>query len=157
MTDELKQQFTLRISRANSTELVVILYEMTLVYLDECEAWIDKDLSEFKRAIQKARGCLNELLESINYEYEPAINIRKLMFFCIRRLANAEVTCKAEPLEDIKKVVIPLKDAFAKITPQNPGGSVMGNSQDIYVGLTYGKNKLTENMTDQGFNRGMRI
>ena len=33
MTKECKQQFTLRITQANATQLVVILYEMTLQYL----------------------------------------------------------------------------------------------------------------------------
>ena len=35
MTSELKQQFTLKISQANKTRLVVILYEMMLVYIEE--------------------------------------------------------------------------------------------------------------------------
>ena len=35
MTDEKKQQYTLKISQASRTQLVVILYEMTLDYLKE--------------------------------------------------------------------------------------------------------------------------
>lgn len=34
MKKEDRQRFTLRISQANSTELVVILYEMLLCYLE---------------------------------------------------------------------------------------------------------------------------
>ena len=37
MTDEKKQQYTLKISQASRTQLVVILYEMTLDYLKEAE------------------------------------------------------------------------------------------------------------------------
>ena len=37
MTKECKQQFTLRITQANSTQLIVILYEMTLQYLADGE------------------------------------------------------------------------------------------------------------------------
>ena len=37
MTKECKQQFTLRITQANATQLVVILYEMTLQYLADAE------------------------------------------------------------------------------------------------------------------------
>ena len=33
----------------------------------------------------------------------------------------------------------------------------MNNSQTVYAGLTYGRNQLTENMADQGTNRGMLI
>ena len=35
MTKELKQQYTLKITQANKTQLVVILYEMLLIYLEE--------------------------------------------------------------------------------------------------------------------------
>ena len=35
MTRELKQQYTLRISQANKTQMVVILYEMLLIYVEE--------------------------------------------------------------------------------------------------------------------------
>ena len=35
MKKEDKQQFTLRITQANSTQLVVILYEMLLCYLED--------------------------------------------------------------------------------------------------------------------------
>ena len=37
MTKECKQQFTLRITQANATQMVVILYEMTLQYLADAE------------------------------------------------------------------------------------------------------------------------
>jgi len=42
MTKELKQEYTLRISRANKSELVVILYEMLIDYIDEAKENLDK-------------------------------------------------------------------------------------------------------------------
>ena len=43
MTKELKQEFTLRITQANKTQLITILYEMVLLYLEEAKAAIDAD------------------------------------------------------------------------------------------------------------------
>ena len=37
MQDTLKQEFTRRISMANSTELIVILYDMVLAYADDAQ------------------------------------------------------------------------------------------------------------------------
>ena len=37
MTKELKQEFTLKISQANKSQLVVILYEMMLTYIGEAK------------------------------------------------------------------------------------------------------------------------
>ena len=49
MTDEKKQEFTLRITSANKTELVEILYEMLLVYIDDAnDAIVKKDLNYLK-------------------------------------------------------------------------------------------------------------
>lgn len=158
MTKEYKQQFTLRISQANSTELVVILYEMLLCYLDESEeACRAEDDTAFREAVRKARGCLNELMHSLNLKYEPAPNLLQLYLYCIRRLAACEARRQYECLEEIRRVIRPLHDAYAEVAKQNRQGPVMNNSQTVYAGLTYGRNTLTENMADQGTNRGMLV
>ncbi len=158
MKKEDKQRFTLRIAQANSTELVVILYEMLLCYMDEAqEALQEEDKNAFREALRKARGCLNELLDSLHKEYEPAQNLGQLYMFCIRRLALAGQREDVAFLEEVRKVIVPLRDAYAQIAPLNSNGPVMRNSQAVYAGLTYGKNSLTENMADQGANRGMFV
>ena len=158
MTKECKQQFTLRISQANPTEMIVILYEMLLCYLDEAKQAMEageKDL--FKEGIRKARGCVNELLTSLHMEYAPAAELSSLYIFCLKRLARAEVKRDSQPLDEVKRIIQPLHDAYQQIAPQNTQGPVMNNSQSVYAGLTYGRNTLTENMTDQSPNRGMLV
>lgn len=158
MTSEVKQQFTLRITQANSTELVVILYEMLLCYLNEGEeAYKANDRLAFREAIRKSRGCINELLHSLNMEYEPAPALLQLYLFCIRRLAVCEVQNGDQCFEEIKRIIKPLCDAYSELSKQNTQGPVMNNSQTVYSGLTYGRNLLSEDMTDNGSNRGMLI
>lgn len=158
MTKECKQQFTLRISQANPTEMIVILYEMLLCYLDEAKQALDSDEKElFNEGIRKARGCVNELIASLHMEYSPASELSSLYIFCLKRLAHAEVKKDSRPLDDVKKIIQPLHDAYQQIAPQNTQGPVMNNSQSVYAGLTYGRNTLTENMTDQSPNRGMLV
>lgn len=158
MTKERKQQFTLRISQANPTEMIVILYEMLLCYLEESEnALKDGEPDSFKEGIRKARGCMNELMASLHMEYEPASELLQLYLFCLKRLAHAEVRKDAQALDEIKRIIQPLHDAYQQIAPQNTQGPVMNNSQAVYAGLTYGRNTLTENMTDQSSNRGMLV
>lgn len=158
MSKEDRQRFTLRITQANPTQLVVILYEMLLCYLEEArEALEEKKEDSFQEAVRKSRGCLNELMESLDMRYEPAPKLMQLYLFCIRRLAVCAVRRSAEPLSEIKRVITPLCDAYGKIAAGNSAGPVMGNSQTVYAGLTYGRNALTENMADQGANRGMFV
>ena len=156
MTREEKQQFTFRITQANPTQMVVILYEMLLYYLAEAKAAVDgADVQALHKAVRCARGCLNELIQSLHMEYEPAPALMRLYLFCLRRLAIGDARCQAEPFQEITQVIEPLRDAYGKIAETNPAGPVMGNSQAVYAGLTYGRNTLTENMADQGANRGM--
>ena len=165
MKKEDRQQFTLRITQANSTELIVILYEMLLCYLtDAQQALQEKEIPEgsapedkdsFREAVRKARGCLNELMTSLNLKYEPAPELMRLYLFCIRRLALGEARRDSRFLEEIRRVIEPLAGAYREIAGQNSAGPVMNNSQTVYAGLTYGRNTLTENMADQGTNRGI--
>ena len=161
MKKEDKQQFTRRITQANPTELVVILYEMLLCYLEDANTALaesetdSREAGSFHEAVRNARGCLNELLYSLDLNYEPAPTLQRLYLFCLRRLARGEQRCDAGPLEEIKRVIAPLSDAYRKILDQNSAGPVMENPQTVYAGLTYGRNTLTENLADQGLNRGI--
>lgn len=157
MTTETKKQFTFRISQANATEMVVILYDMTLQYLEDAGELAEEDFTGYQAAVRRAGACIHELLRSLHMEYEPAGALRQLYLFCIRRLSQAEVRRHPELLKEVSRVLIPLRDAYRQIAGQNTAGPVMQNAQTVYAGLTYGKNTLTENMADQGMNRGMLV
>lgn len=155
MTKECKQQFILRITQANATQLIVILYEMLLQYLSDGENATED--GPFLEAVHRARGCINELLNSLHREYSPARELSALYLYCIRRLAICEARKDKALLEEVRRVIAPLCDAYRQLQEQNTSGPVMNNSQTVYAGLTYGRNSLTENMTDQGTNRGMLV
>lgn len=73
MTSELKRQFTFRVSQANPTEMIVILYDMTLQYLtDAGESAGREEIAEYRENVRRARNCVSELLQSLHLEYEPA-------------------------------------------------------------------------------------
>ena len=144
MTKELKQQFTLRITQANKTQLIVILYEMLLSYLEEAQA------------IRKARGCLKELMTSLHFEYEPAMNLLQLYLYANREMAMADIRNSMKELEHVRMIMTKLHAAYQQISSQDASEPVMANTQTVYAGLTYGKNDLTENLADQGSNRGFR-
>ena len=49
MKKEKKQEFTLRISRANKTQMIVILYDMGLTYLEDAvEVFEKNNYKEYK-------------------------------------------------------------------------------------------------------------
>ena len=150
MKDELKQQFALRISQANKTELCVILYEMFQTYVEDAIADLAKeDVKTFRVDIQRARGCLKELMGSLHFEYEPAPTLLKIYIYVSKLLVTADLHNDVEPLKEANVHMGSLHDAFAKLSAENSEGPVMGNAQTVYAGLTYGKNDLNVSM-DQG-------
>lgn len=158
MTKELKQEYTLRITQASKTQLITILYEMLLIYTEEAkEACGGNDRMAFRESIRKARGCIDELLASLNFEYELAMNFLQLYLYVNRELARAEVRNTTEPLDNVKKVIKGLHGAYEKLSEMDASGPVMENVQTVYAGLTYGKNNLNVNLQDQGTDRGFRV
>ena len=158
MTTELKQEYTLRITQANKTQLITILYEMVLLYIDEAENAISAgDKMEFKSAVRKIRGCMNELTASLNFEYELAQNFLQLYLYVNKELVKASSHYEKENLEHVRLVIGQLHKAYEQIENQDTSGPVMGNTQTVYAGLTYGRNTLTENVADPAANRGFCV
>lgn len=157
MTKECKQQFTLRITQANKTEMIVILYEMILTYMSDAEDELEKgEITAFREDLRKTRGCFGELLASLNLEYELAARLLSLYLYCNRELIKADIRKESEPLTHVRSVIEKLLAAYRELAEQDTSGPVMQNSQTVYTGLTYGKNKLSEDMTEEGTNRGFR-
>ena len=155
MNSEKKQYFTRRITQANSTEMVVILYDMTLEYISDAKNALENSnpVEDFYKAISGIQGCFSELNASLNYEYEPAIGLRMLYRYCIGRVGVSQAKMDAGILGDVEKVIRPLRDAYDKISDQNTSGPVMENSQTVYAGYTYGRTDVNENYVGLG-NRG---
>ena len=158
MTTELKQEYTLRITQANKTQLITILYEMVLLYIDEAENALAADNKlEFKSAVRKIRGCIDELTASLNFDYELAQNFLQLYLYVNRELVKASSHYEKESLGHVRLVIEQLHKAYQQIENQDTSGPVMGNTQTVYAGLTYGRSTLTENLADPAANRGFRV
>lgn len=63
---------------------------------------------------------------------------------------------KEEFVLHVEAVITRLRDAYREVAAQDESTPVMENSQEIYAGLTYGRDSLTENMAYESTNRGFR-
>ena len=106
MTKELKQEYTLRITQANKTQLITILYDMTLLYLAEAKEALEEDRKEdFKMAIRKIQGCIGELVDSLHMEYDLAKQLFQLYRYIYRELVKANVHYSQENLDHVVSVI----------------------------------------------------
>ena len=152
MTSEAKKEFTIRISQANKSGLIVILYEMYLAYLEDAINNPD-DRAVFREGIRKARGCINELMNSLDFTYELSYLLLRLYIYVNKEMAAADVRGSSDQLLACRKIIEKLLSAYREVSRLDTSAPVMENAQTVYAGLTYGKGKLTESLSNEG-NRG---
>ncbi len=155
MTLEKKQEYTLKITQANKTQMITILYEMVTDYLTEAADSIAagrKD--EAERALLCARNCIDELIHSVNLEYELGRNLYQIYIFSRKELLAAGISGSESRVMRVKKNFLKLRDAYRELEKLDTSEKLMDNTQHVYAGLTYGKHALNESMTASSSNRG---
>lgn len=154
MTDEKKQEYTRRISQANSTDMVIIIYDIALSYIDEASTAAEADdRAALRQNIIRIRNCINELIGSLNYDYSPAGELLQLYIYCSRRLVSVRAEKDTDVLSEVGSILSRLRNAYAQIADTNTSGPVMENTQSVYAGLTYGRGVLNEDVVSTQ-NRG---
>lgn len=155
MTDEKKQEFTRRITQANKSELVVILYDIFFFYIEEAQKMYENaDKTAFRQQIGFAQDCLNELIASLHMEQELAKSIFRVYLFVSGCLGQAKGMAKPDALPDAVRLMRKLYETYKEDAKSDTSMPVMENTQTVYAGLTYGKNDLNESCQMQNMNRG---
>lgn len=158
MTKEMKQIFTRRITQANSTQLVVILYDMILAYLKDAAAAQETGCEqEFKKDMQCARNCISELRGSLDFNYDLSRNLFAIYAFADRELAHDMYGIDAEQLSQISGMFQKLRDAYHTISREDHSQPLMENAQNVYAGYTYGRTDVNESLMQYGAARGYRV
>lgn len=158
MNKEKKQEFTIRITNANRSELVVILYDMILTYLEDAQNYLKEDKVDlFCDEVKKAQECVRELISALDMQYEISSELARLYLYVSRTMTRSLIKADGELLDGAEMVIRGLRKSFVEVAKQDNSPALMGNAQEIYAGLTYGKNSLNENLSDQGGTRGFFV
>lgn len=158
MTRERKQEFILRISQSNRSELVVIIYEIILTYLEEAkDAFEKKEMTEYRDSIRKAQPFVSELMEVLDFKYEISIELLQLYLYVNKALIRSIIRREKRDLESAIVVLETLKAGFIGVSEQDTSGPLMKNTQQVYAGLTYGRERLTESVNDKDMSRGYLV
>lgn len=158
MTQEKKQEFTLKITQANKTQMITILYEIIIDYLDEAidEFSIGKK-DEGRACILKAQNCIDELTRSVNLETELGRMFHKIYIFSKKELMVAGVNTNIHKIWRVKKNFESLHEAYLELEKNDTSGPMMDNTEKVYAGLTYGKYSLNEDVSAVSMNRGYMV
>lgn len=155
MTNEKKQEFTLRITQANKSQLIVLLYEIFLQYMEDAkDALANGQKDAFHRSMEKSIDCLRELTDSVQEKNELGRTVLDLYLYVSRQLGMALGSKKAEPLFEAEKVMCRLYEIYKEDAVNDTSDPVMQKSQQVYAGLTYGREDLTVSSQDGSGSRG---
>ena len=156
MDKERLQEYATRVTQANRSELVVIIYEAAIASIKEGK----KDLSEdnlvaARTEVERAKGLINELLRSLDMQYTISHYLRHLYNYAYGELCQSVAKRQPEQMDHASNVLEGLLPSFEEIAKQDDSEAVMKNVQSIYAGLTYGKGKLNDSLgMGVPFNRG---
>ncbi len=156
MKQEQVQDFTRRISQSNRGALIVVIYDIIFAYLDDAKESFQKgDYEAFCTALAKAQRGVDELLQSLNFRYDIAKDLYPLYIFAKEAMAKAVIKNGLDELEGAEAVLKNLYAAFIEAAKQDHSAPLMKNTQQVYAGITYGRNDLTETFqvpeTSRGF------
>ena len=158
MQKEKIQEYTRRISQDNRTELIVTMYDIMITYMEDARvAFNSQDNVAFKENIRAVDRVLVQLIESLNFKYQPADTLYSLYVYCREELANSMAKHDLEGFNHAKKVLCGLREGFAEAAKKDTSEPLMRNTEQIYAGRTYGKNDVNENYNASDTKRGFFV
>ena len=140
MTKEEMKNFSLRIAESSKTELVVITYDVILNYIESAiKSYEDEDLDAVVFNLQKAKQFVNNLSSCLDFKYAISRELLSLYLYVNKCLVKDIVKRNPAHADDIKAVITKLRESYNEISPLDNSGKVMKNSEQVYVGYTYGR------------------
>ena len=151
------QEFAARVTQANRSELVVVIYEAVLASIAEGKRCLaEEQIEEARLEISRARSLITELMGSLDMQYGISHYLRQLYIFAYQELCHGIAMRQPELFDHASDIFEKLLPSFQEVAKQDDSEAVMQNVQTIYAGLTYGRGTLNETIgvevdTNRGF------
>jgi len=157
MTKEEINGYSYRVTQASRTELVVIMYDVTLNYIsDSINYFENENVERFRDDIKKAQRVINQLTSALDQTYEISLELMRLYIYMNNVLVRSSIRKEVEGLKVVVGMIQKLRSAFEKVSEQDKSGPMMINTQQVYAGLTYSNGGLNE-YHDQTTKRGFTV
>ena len=151
------QEVAARVTQANRSELVVVIYEAVLASIAEGKRCLaEEQIEEARLEISRARSLITELMGSLDMQYGISHYLRQLYIFAYHELCHGIAMRQPELFDHASDIFEKLLPSFQEVAKQDDSEEVMQNVQTIYAGLTYGRGTLNETIgvevdTNRGF------
>lgn len=158
MTKERIQEYTLKITNASPTGIIVILYDLAIEYMENAKDCFDKSDHEGARVqCTNAGRVMGDLISSLDFTYEISFPLFRIYEFISKEISMSVIRNDGASLAECIKLMSSLKGSFEELEKQDGSGPAMSNAQTVYAGLTYGKGTLNESTSALSDNRGYTV
>lgn len=149
MEKEKISDFTRRLSQCNRGEMIVIIYDLYFAYgQDAKNAYQENNHVAFKKAIHQTEDVLSRLMQDLDFTYPIAKNLYALYMYSRNECTKALYTNTLNPLYEADRIMEKLYKAFVEAAKEDTSAPLMSNTQQVYAGMTYGRESLNENYTE---------
>ncbi len=156
MTKERIREYTLKITNASATGIIVILYDLAIEYMQEAVKCFDaSDHDGAKVQCTNAGRVLGDLIASLDFSYGISFQLFRIYEFVSKEVSMSVIRNNGKSLKDCIRLMTSLKGSFEELADKDESGPVMKNTDAVYAGLTYGKGTLNESTVTSG-NRGFK-
>lgn len=103
-----------QVETAGQAKLILMLYEGAVRFLEGSrKALQEGELQKAHQNLVRAQDILAELMSSLDLEAgDVAVNLFRLYDYMYNQLVQANVKKDAEPLEQVEKMLLELRDAW---------------------------------------------
>jgi flagellar protein FliS len=141
-----KSDISSRVATASPLKLVTIVFEGLFDAIDEAKMHLENnDLFSFNSEADRAMKIIQELFNSLDFEFELSKGIGSVYFFSKNHLMLGVLKKDFTMFDNVKKVLTPIYEGFVEIASvEEVPDPLISNSTGILAGAMYGKGFLNE-------------
>lgn len=146
-----------QVANATRGQLLKITYDLLLESLDNLKKYHrEKVEKEFHTEIGRSRQILQELIDTLDFKQEISQDLLSIYVYINGLLIKSLMKYDDARIDEAKGLINQLLEGWdGAVANDSASLKVMNNAQQLYAGLTYGKNDLNESVLDDN-NRGFK-
>jgi flagellar secretion chaperone FliS len=110
-----------QVATTSQGELLLALYDGLFRFLNEAKVCVEKgDLGKARHLNSRSYAILSELSIALDPEIAPELcaNLQALYGFCMDRLRGANRSGTSQPIDEVIRVLTPMREAWRVAVPQ---------------------------------------
>ena len=115
--EQYKQQ---SVMTATPAELTLMLYNGCIKFIKDAKLAIDKnDIEKAGNTILRAQDIIQELMATLNTDYDISNNLYALYDYMYQRLIDANISKDKAPLDETLELITELRDTWTQVIKIN--------------------------------------